>query len=66
MERGMRIVNRVQIFLYIRESYEQLKVEFVIDQMAYIILRGCWFHVIVLNIYAPTEEEGSCEHHNEI
>jgi endonuclease/exonuclease/phosphatase family metal-dependent hydrolase len=25
--------------------------------MSYIILRGCWCHVIVLNVYAPTEDK---------
>jgi hypothetical protein len=24
--------------------------------MSYIILRGRWFHIIVLNVHAPTEE----------
>jgi hypothetical protein len=25
--------------------------------MSYIILRGYWFHIIVLNVHAPTEDE---------
>jgi hypothetical protein len=25
--------------------------------MAYIILRGRWFHIIVLNVHAPTEDK---------
>jgi hypothetical protein len=58
MERGMRTMNWVQGFLYIRESYQQLKkVEFVSDRVSYIILRGRWFHIIVLNVYAPTEDK---------
>jgi hypothetical protein len=32
------------------------RVEFVSDRMSYIILRGHWFHIIVLNIHVPTEE----------
>jgi hypothetical protein len=32
-------------------------VEFVSERMSYIILRGCWFYIIVLNIPAPTENE---------
>jgi hypothetical protein len=44
--------------LNIRESYQQLKrVEFVNDRMSYIILRGCWFHIIVLNVHAPIEDK---------
>jgi hypothetical protein len=30
------------------------RVEFVSDRMSYIILRGRWCHVIVLNVHAPT------------
>jgi exonuclease III len=32
------------------------KVEFVSDRMSYIVLRGRWCHIIVLNTHAPTEE----------
>jgi hypothetical protein len=32
-------------------------VECVSDWMSYIILRGCWFHIIVLNVHAPTEDK---------
>jgi hypothetical protein len=34
-------------------------VEFVSDRMSYIIrvLRGCWYHIIVLNVHAPTEDK---------
>jgi hypothetical protein len=30
------------------------RVEFVNDRMSYIILRGHWFHIIVLNVHALT------------
>jgi hypothetical protein len=33
------------------------RVEFVSDRMSYIILRGCWYHIIVLNVHAPTEDK---------
>jgi exonuclease III len=33
------------------------KVEFVSDRTSYIILRGRWCHIIVLNIHAPTEDK---------
>jgi hypothetical protein len=33
------------------------KVEFVSDRMSYIILRGRWFHIIVLNFHAPTHDK---------
>jgi hypothetical protein len=32
------------------------RAEFVSDRMSYIILRGIWFHIIVLNVHAPTED----------
>jgi hypothetical protein len=32
-------------------------VEFVNGRMSYIILRGCWCHVILLNVHAPTEDK---------
>jgi hypothetical protein len=25
--------------------------------MSYIILKGCWCHIIVLNVHAPTEDK---------
>jgi hypothetical protein len=30
------------------------RVEFVSDMMSYIILRGHWCHIIVLNVHSPT------------
>jgi exonuclease III len=43
-------------FLCIRELYQQLR-EFVSDRMSYIVLRGHWCHIIVLNVHAPTEDK---------
>jgi exonuclease III len=33
------------------------RVETVSDRMSYIILRGCWCHIIVLDVHAPTEDK---------
>jgi hypothetical protein len=33
------------------------RVEFVSDRMSYIILRGRWCHIIVLDVHAPTEDK---------
>jgi hypothetical protein len=41
--------------LCIRESYQQLRG--LSDRMSYIILRGRWCHIIVLNVQAPTEDK---------
>jgi hypothetical protein len=32
------------------------RVEFVSDRMSYIILRGRWCDIIVLNVHAPCED----------
>jgi hypothetical protein len=32
------------------------RVEFVSDRMSYIIIRGRWCHIIVLNVHAPTDD----------
>jgi hypothetical protein len=34
------------------------RVEFISDRMSYIILRGFWSSIIVLNVYAPCEDKG--------
>jgi hypothetical protein len=33
------------------------RVEFVSDRMSYIILRGCWCNIIVVNVHAPCEDK---------
>jgi hypothetical protein len=33
------------------------RVEFVSDRLSYIILRGYWCHIIVLNVHAPTGDK---------
>jgi hypothetical protein len=33
-------------------------VKFVSDRMSYIILRGRWCNIIVLNVHAPCEDKG--------
>jgi hypothetical protein len=45
IERGMRIISAVE------------RVEFVSDRMSYVILRGRWCDIIVLNVHAPTEDK---------
>jgi hypothetical protein len=40
------------------------RVEFVIDRMSYIILRGRWCHIIVLNVHAPIEDKNDDEKHS--
>jgi hypothetical protein len=33
------------------------RAEFVSDKISYIILRGYWCHIIVLNVHAATEDK---------
>jgi exonuclease III len=33
------------------------RVGFVSDRMSYIMLRGRWCHIIVLNVHVPTEDK---------
>jgi hypothetical protein len=40
-----------------RNSLQLWRVQFVSDKMSYIILRGRWCQVIVLNVHAPTEDK---------
>jgi hypothetical protein len=50
VERGMRIVHK-RIISAVK------RVEFVNDRMSYIILRGPWCDIIVLNVHAPTQDK---------
>jgi hypothetical protein len=46
-------------FSYMRESLSVVRrVEFISDKKLYIILRGCWCNIIVLNVHAPCEDKG--------
>ena len=33
------------------------RIEFVSDRLSYILLKGRWLHIIVVNIHAPSEEK---------
>jgi hypothetical protein len=44
-------------FLHKKIIYAVKKVEFVSDRMSYIILRGSWFNITVLNVHAPTGDK---------
>jgi hypothetical protein len=39
------------------------RVEFVGDRVSYMVLRGRWFNIIVLNVHAPSEEKSNDSKH---
>jgi hypothetical protein len=54
----MRTMKWVQGFFVHKRIISAIKrVEFVIDSLSYIVLRGRWFHIIVLNVHAPTQDK---------
>jgi hypothetical protein len=42
--------------MFVNHSYSR-RVQFVSDRMSYIILRGRWCDIFVLNVHAPTEDK---------
>jgi hypothetical protein len=44
-------------FVHKRIISAATRVEFVSDRMSYIILRGHWSHIIVLNVHVSTEDK---------
>jgi len=33
------------------------RIEFVSNRLSYIVLRGCWHNIIVVNVHAPSDEK---------
>jgi exonuclease III len=46
-----------EFFIHKRIISAVKRVQFITDRMSYIILRGRWFHIIVLNVHAPKEDK---------
>jgi hypothetical protein len=49
---------RTGFFIHKKIISEVRIVEFISDRLPYIILRGRWCNVIVLNVHAPCEDKG--------
>jgi hypothetical protein len=47
----------VQASFNVRESHQQLRGLTLLVIGSYIILRGRWFHIIVLNVHGQTEDK---------
>jgi hypothetical protein len=52
------------VFVHKRIISAVKRVEFVSDRMSYIILRGRWCHIIVLNVHVRTEDKTHYLKHN--
>jgi len=46
-----------RVFVHHRKVSAVKGVEIVSDRVSYIVLRGRWFNIIVLNVHAPNEEK---------
>ena len=44
-------------FVHQRIASAVKRAEFVSDRMSYIVLKGCWSNIIVLNVHSPSEEK---------
>jgi hypothetical protein len=55
MEKGKREFGH--FFSHQKIISAATRAEFDTDKMFYIILRGCWCDIIVLNVHAPTEHK---------
>jgi len=53
----MKIINWEQVFFVHRRIVPAVKrVEFVSDRLSYIVLKGRWHNIIVVNVHTPSEE----------
>jgi hypothetical protein len=46
-------------FLHHRIILAVRRVEFVSDRVSYIVLRGCWCNIIVMNVHSSNDEKRS-------
>ena len=49
--------NRTGFFVHRRLVSAVKRIEFVSDRLSYIVLRGRWLHIILVNMHAPSEEK---------
>ena len=52
------------LFVHYRIVSAVKRVDFVSDRVSYIVLRGCWYNIIVLNVHAPSEDKSDVSKHS--
>jgi hypothetical protein len=58
VEQGMKIISWGQVFFVHKRIISAVRrVKFASDRMSYIILRGRWCNIIVVNVHAPCEDK---------
>ena len=58
MEKEIKIISWEQdFFVHHRIASAVKRVEFASDRVSYIVLRGRWCNIIVLNVHATSEEK---------
>jgi len=57
MEKEMKIIHWEQDFFHTTEYYQHKTAVFVGDMVLYIVLRGRWCNIIILNVHSPSEEK---------
>jgi hypothetical protein len=57
MEKETKIINWKQDFSHHKIVSAVKRIEFFSDRMPYIVLRGRWCNIIILNVHAPCEEK---------
>src|SRR5215510_4321453 len=59
MGREMETISWEQfLFVHQRIASAVKRVKFVSDRVSYIVLRGRWCNIIILNVHAPSEKKG--------
>jgi len=63
--KGMKIISWERAFFVHRRIVSaEHRVEFVSDMLSYIVLRGRWRNIIVVNVHAPSEEKSDESKHS--
>jgi len=58
MEKENKIISLEKDFFIHHSIVSAVKrLEFVSARVSYIVLRGCWYNIIVLNVHSPSEEK---------